>query len=323
MSLRLTRSDKYRLWGDLVRANTDRLFVETDEPYELGSTVSLEMEIAGIPVGTKARVVGLRRESRRFHAGVWVHIDDLELENCRRYLGLSKVSEGSQTGRRAARHRCSLKVSFTRPLSPDGGTVIDLSEHGLRLETPLHLGAGEMVELRLHLSDGASASLRGEVTRDDPAGRSVGVRFVDVSREAADDLRKQLEWLSKAEGRAKPTVVLIDDERAMLDFFQRGLTRHGYSIHRARTGIEALALIRELKPRLVVLDVMMPGLDGADLCRTMRSDVELAGIPVIFVSGMDRARLHEVAEGSGASDYLHKPVQLHELLNLVGSYLQA
>jgi CheY-like chemotaxis protein len=71
-----------------------------------------------------------------------------------------------------------------------------------------------------------------------------------------------------------------------------------------------------------VLDILMPGIDGLDICKMMRADVEMAEIPVIFLSALDEDRLHQIADEAGATDYLCKPVSLADLLNLIGSYLK-
>ena len=75
-------------------------------------------------------------------------------------------------------------------------------------------------------------------------------------------------------------------------------------------------------PALVLLDILMPRIDGADVCKAMRADAEMADIPVIFVSALEIETLHRVADESGASDYLVKPVALSDLFNLVGRYLK-
>jgi len=72
-------------------------------------------------------------------------------------------------------------------------------------------------------------------------------------------------------------------------------------VHQARTGEQALAMVRELKPKLLVCDILMPGIDGVDVCKAMRSDVELADVPVVFVSALTPERLHQVAEEAGAT----------------------
>jgi DNA-binding response OmpR family regulator len=63
-------------------------------------------------------------------------------------------------------------------------------------------------------------------------------------------------------------------------------------------------------------------LDGVDICKTMRADAEMLDIPVIFVSALNERQLHAVADDAGATDYLQKPVNLSELINLVGHYLR-
>jgi two-component system sensor histidine kinase/response regulator len=99
------------------------------------------------------------------------------------------------------------------------------------------------------------------------------------------------------------------------------LSRHGYETYRASDGEEAADLIRDLCPDLVLLDLLMPGVDGADVCRMMRADVQLSRVPVIFMSALDEKSLVDICEQSGASDYLTKPVALTDVLSLVGRYL--
>ena len=167
-----------------------------------------------------------------------------------------------------------------------------------------------------------SVPLKAEVTRDNLDGRAVGLRWMDVPDNVSEQLRLQLDRLAGQPWPGKPSVLIADDEPAILDFLNRVLSRYGYEVHKAKNGNQALSMVRELKPKLVVLDILMPGLDGVDVCKTMRSDVELADIPVVFVSSLALERLHEVADEAGATDYLPKPVALDELLNVVGEYLQ-
>ena len=86
----------------------------------------------------------------------------------------------------------------------------------------------------------------------------------------------------------------------------------------AADGKEALVKIAELKPDLVILDIMMPKMDGLEVCRRLRADPELAGIPVILLSA--RAQDMDIREGLeiGASAYLTKPFDPVELLEVVG-----
>ena len=108
-----------------------------------------------------------------------------------------------------------------------------------------------------------------------------------------------------------------------MSFVSSALSQHGYQVLQATDGADALETIRRLRPSLILLDVVMPGLDGAELCRTLRADPDLADIPVVFVSALGPKRLHHIAAEAGANDYLVKPVDLAELLNTVGRYLRA
>jgi CheY-like chemotaxis protein len=287
----------------------------------LGSPCPIELHLAGMTLVSTAQVVGLRRHSKLFKIGVWVRFEDEELERVRKLIGLTR-SEMPKPGRRTRRLPCTLAVTITRPPLADPAFARDLSESGCQLDTLAALVAGQSVEVELELDDRNKVKLKAEVTRDGLDGQSVGLRWMDVTEEAGELIRTQLDRLAALPWKGKPSVLIADDEPAVLDFLSRVLSRYGYEVHKAKNGSQALSMVRELKPKLVVLDILMPGLDGVDVCKTMRSDVELADIPVVFVSSLALERLHEVADEAGATDYLPKPVALNDLLNVVGEYLQ-
>lgn len=321
MSLRLQFADKYRLWADVVRAHRDRLFVPCDPwSVRLGERALLELLVGEVPLVAHVDVVGVRHAGTRFQAGVWVHVDDDEADKLRRFLGL-KPTDRPPVGRHAPRLPCQLEVTLRRPGVASRSVARNLSAKGLRLETDAELHSGQFLEFELALEVGGPLVLKAEVHRED--GESGwGLQFIDVAPEAAAKLRAQLERLQQGRGPAKPRVVVADDDPSILEFLTRALERHDVEVARARSGEEALSLIRALRPALVLLDILMPGIDGADICRAVRADVELAHVPIVFLSALDPARLHEVADDAGASDYLQKPVGLHDLLNVVGTYLK-
>lgn len=321
MPLTLEFKDKYLLWAELLRGNKDRMFIATSERPKLGELAPVELKLGDVPLMSKAQVVGLRRDSKLFKVGIWVRFDDEEIERVRKLIGLSP-SERPKPGRRTRRLPCTLNVKITRPSLPNTAFARDLSESGCQLDTLAPLTAQQSVDVDLELDDGSHVQIRAEVTRDNLDGRAVGLRFMDVGDDVAEKLRQQLDRLAGQPWPGKPSVLIADDEPAILDFLNRVLSRYGYEVHKAKSGDQALSMVRELKPKLVVLDILMPGLDGVDVCKTMRSDVELADIPVVFVSSLALERLHEVANEAGATDYLPKPVALNELLNVVGEYLQ-
>jgi len=321
LALQLSYPDKYRLWDELVKANTDRVFIETTEPPRLGERVPIELQIESVSLVATGDVIGLRRPGPRFRGGVWVRFDDEEVDKVRRFLGLTQQPDRPPVGRRSAREPCSLKAVFRRPEIPDEATARNLSETGALLETHAPVKPGELVEIDLHLEAGP-VRIRAELTREGPEGRYVGLRFIEVTDALTALLKAEVARLAARPASAKPTVLVADDDTAILDFLSKALSKFGYEVLKAKNGSEALSIIREVKPRLVLLDILMPGIDGVDICKVMRADIELAAIPVIFLSALEGGRLHAVADEAGATDYLAKPTTLTELLNLVGTHLK-
>jgi CheY-like chemotaxis protein len=114
-------------------------------------------------------------------------------------------------------------------------------------------------------------------------------------------------------------VLVVDDDRVIQQLLEVNLELEGYEVvATAADGKEALEKIAELKPDLVILDIMMPKMDGLEVCRRLRADPELAKIPVILLSA--RAQDMDIREGLeiGASAYLTKPFDPVELLEVVG-----
>jgi CheY-like chemotaxis protein len=113
------------------------------------------------------------------------------------------------------------------------------------------------------------------------------------------------------------TVLVVDDDPAMLDLFGRFLEGEGFLVVTASTGEEGLARAKALHPAAVVLDVMLPIMDGWDVLRAMKKDPAIADIPVVMVSTLDN---HEMGYALGVSDYLTKPIDRHQLLLILDKY---
>ena len=322
MRLRLEFSDKYKLWSELVKANTDRVFIETTEATaKLGTRVPVELAVGSVLIVAVADVVGMRTEGGRFRPGVWVKLGDDEVLKVRRFLGLAEEPTRPATGRRDHREPCQLNVTLRTPQLPHAAKFRNLSESGALLETTAALTAGQFVELEVAMDDGSLAVLNAEVARE-RNDAYLGLRFVDVTDAARGALKAQLERLVARPIRSRQQILVADDEADLREFLKRALSKHGYEVLTASGGKEAMAIIREERPALVVLDILMPGMDGVDICKTMRADVELAQIPVIFASALDAALLHGIADESGATDFVPKPMTLGDLLNVVGRYLK-
>jgi DNA-binding response OmpR family regulator len=113
--------------------------------------------------------------------------------------------------------------------------------------------------------------------------------------------------------QARPCVLLAEDEPALLDLLRRALATEDYNVLVASNGLEALALAQKHRPDVMVLDIIMPGLDGLELCRQLRQDPTLAHVPVLFLTV--RGELEQRLEGweQGCDGYLTKPFDLREL----------
>jgi CheY-like chemotaxis protein len=109
-------------------------------------------------------------------------------------------------------------------------------------------------------------------------------------------------------------VLAIDDDPTVLDLMRRSLAKEGLEVRTATSGREGLALARALRPAVITLDVMMPGMDGWAVLAALKADPELASIPVIMVTITDDK---EMGFALGAVDYLTKPVDWGHLSGVV------
>jgi CheY-like chemotaxis protein len=104
--------------------------------------------------------------------------------------------------------------------------------------------------------------------------------------------------------RSPPQFLIVDDNSANLDIFETRLAAHGYDTITARDGEEGLALAIEHKPDLILLDIMMPKMDGIEVCRRLKGDPSLPFIPIILVTA--KAETEDVVAGleAGGDEYL-------------------
>lgn len=118
-------------------------------------------------------------------------------------------------------------------------------------------------------------------------------------------------------------IIVADDENDIRRLIVFVLKRRGYTVMEANAGDVALDLIRQEKPDLVALDVMMPGLTGLEVASALRADPETAHIPIIILSAKGQATEIEAGLGCGASAYLVKPFAPQELAERVAEILGA
>ena len=113
------------------------------------------------------------------------------------------------------------------------------------------------------------------------------------------------------------TVLVIDDEAAVRDLLQRFLGKEGFQVLTADNGADGLALARKVRPDVITLDVLMPGMDGWSVLGALAADPELADIPVIMLTIIDDKKM---GYALGASEYLNKPIDRARLVRVLGKY---
>ena len=107
-------------------------------------------------------------------------------------------------------------------------------------------------------------------------------------------------------------ILVVDDDRAVRESLRRSLSFNGYSVELAHDGVEALDMISSDRPDALVLDVMMPRLDGLEVCRHLRSTGD--DLPILVLTARDSVSERVAGLDAGADDYLPKPFALEELL---------
>ncbi|MFL7790513.1 MAG: response regulator [Anaerolineae bacterium] len=116
------------------------------------------------------------------------------------------------------------------------------------------------------------------------------------------------------------TVLYIEDNFHNRRIVRKILQSRGYSLIEAEDGISGLAMVQELKPPLVLLDIGLPGMDGLEVVGRIKADETLCGIPVIALTASAMRGDRERFLAAGCDDYLSKPIQAMELINMVEAY---
>lgn len=114
-----------------------------------------------------------------------------------------------------------------------------------------------------------------------------------------------------------PTVLVVDDDPSLLAMVGMALEVEGFDVQRAITGQQALAAISESRPDVVVLDVMMPGLDGREVTRRLRDDPATVDLPVVICSALSRDDDQWSAWTAGANSFVAKPFEIDVLVQEV------
>ena len=117
----------------------------------------------------------------------------------------------------------------------------------------------------------------------------------------------------------RPTVLVVDDEQPLRDFIRKNLAARSFNVHTAANGLEALAIFNTQAPDLIILDVMMPTMDGLETTRRIR---QTSLVPIIVLTALSEEQDKVAALDLGADDYLTKPFGVEELLARVRAVLR-
>lgn len=116
-------------------------------------------------------------------------------------------------------------------------------------------------------------------------------------------------------------ILLIEDHPATQQMFQLALETAGYEVRAASNGMRLLKYVRDWRPSAVVMDVMMPWVDGFELCRTIRDTDDVKDTPVILVTAKSSPEDRQKGKAAGATEFLEKPVEIKVLLETVAKHV--
>lgn len=120
----------------------------------------------------------------------------------------------------------------------------------------------------------------------------------------------------------KYTVLLIDDEQDILDFLSYSLRKEGYQVHLAANAEKGIELATSLQPDLIIIDVMMPGMDGIEACKVIRKDLKLSDPIIAFLTSRSEDYSQIAGFEAGADDYISKPIRPRLLISKIEALLR-
>ncbi|MEX0822873.1 MAG: response regulator transcription factor [Balneolaceae bacterium] len=120
----------------------------------------------------------------------------------------------------------------------------------------------------------------------------------------------------------KQTILVVDDEQDLLDLIEYNLKKEGFDVLKAENGQQGIQMAKEHSPNLVLLDIMMPKMDGLEVCDQMRADSSLKHIPIIFLTARGDEKTEVEGLDKGADDYITKPISTTKLISRIKAVLR-
>jgi CheY-like chemotaxis protein len=122
---------------------------------------------------------------------------------------------------------------------------------------------------------------------------------------------------------SKRHILVVDDDPLVVKILREPLERAGYKVNVARQGLEALQKVKETRPDLIILDILMPLMDGFKVARFLKFDKRYKDIPIIVLTSRATEGERKMGEKVGANEYLYKPFRLPHVMNVVQRYMNA
>lgn len=120
----------------------------------------------------------------------------------------------------------------------------------------------------------------------------------------------------------KQTILVVDDEQDLLDLIEYNLKKEGFDVLKAEDGKEGIVMAREHSPDLILLDIMMPKMDGLEAVEVIRDDDEIGRIPVIFLTARGDEKTEVEGLNKGGDDYITKPISTTKLISRIKAVLR-
>lgn len=120
----------------------------------------------------------------------------------------------------------------------------------------------------------------------------------------------------------KQVILVVDDEEDLLEFIGYSLRKEGYDVLTSDNGEQGIKMAKENRPDLILLDIMMPGMSGIEVCRLIKQDTELKHIPIVFLTAKMDEKIEVQGLDLGADDYLPKPISTSKLKSRIKAVLR-
>ncbi len=121
---------------------------------------------------------------------------------------------------------------------------------------------------------------------------------------------------------SKQTILVVDDEKDLLDLIEYNLKKEGFEVLKAEDGKQGIDMAKEHNPDLVLLDIMMPKMDGLEAVEIMRKDEELKRIPIIFLTARSDEKTEVEGLNKGGDDYITKPISTTKLISRIKAVMR-